>query len=96
MQGLCYWGFHTGQNLSNKIILGISSPLLIFGFWGLVDFHDAGNKAEILRLIQELFLSGLAVIALYLAGQHLLGWILGSLSIIHHVLVYLLGDTLLK
>ena len=93
---LGYWGFHTGKSESIKIILGISSPLLIFGFWGLIDFHNAGSKAELLRLIQELTLSGLAAAALFLAGQNVLGFTLAGLSIVHHSLVYLIGDTLIK
>ncbi len=91
-----YWGFHTGKNESIKIILGISSPILIFGFWGLIDFHNAGSKAELLRLIQELILSGLAAAALIIAGQNVLGFTLAGLSIVHHSLVYILGDTLIK
>ncbi len=91
-----YWGLHTGKSESTKIILGISTPILIFGFWGLVDFHNAGSIAEILRLLQELILSFLATAAFYLAGQHALAWILAGLSIIHHALVYMLGETLLK
>ena len=93
---LGYWGFHTGKSESIKIILGISSPILIFGFWGFVDFHNAGSKAEFLRLLQELILSGLAAAALILAEQYVLGFILAGLSIVQHILVYIIGDTLIK
>ncbi len=91
-----YWGFKTGANLMIKILLAISAPMLIFGFWGLVDFRNAGKMAERLRLIQELIISGLAAVALYITGQHALGWTLALISIVHHTLVYLLGETLLK
>jgi hypothetical protein len=94
--GLAYWGFHTGQNTSMKILLCIGAPLLVFGFWGACDFHNFKKLSEPLRLIQELVLSGLAAIALYSSGQHFLGWTLGAISIIHHILVYLLGEALLK
>ena len=94
--GLAYWGFHSGQNTAIKILLCIGAPLLVFGFWGLCDFHNFGKWSETLRLIQELLLSGLAAVALYTTGLHFWGWILGVISIIHHIFVYPLGETLLK
>ncbi len=93
---LVYWGFHTGRNTFMKIILSISTPVLIFGFWGLVDFRNAGTIAEYLRLIQELILSGLAAVVLFFSGQHALAWVLALISIIHHIFIYILGETLLK
>lgn len=93
---LGYWGFRTGENTGMKILLGIGAPVLGFGFWGLVDFHQAGRAAEALRLIQELLISGLAAVGLYAAGQPTLGWALGGVSIAHHILVYLIGERLLK
>ena len=93
---LGYWGFHTGKNTSVKALLGIGTPVLGFGFWGLVDFHQAGRAAEPLRLFQELIISGFAAIALYTTGQHILGWALGLISVVYHSLVYLAGETLLK
>ena len=93
---LGYWGIYEGQSMVSKILLGIGTPALFFGFWGLVDFRQAGVMSEPLRLLQELVISGLAAVALYLAGQHILGWALAVISIIHHTLVYLAGQTLLK
>ena len=93
---LGYWGYRTGESMSAKILLGIGAPLLAFGFWGLVDFRQAGPIAELLRLFQELAISGLAAVAWYVAGHHALGWVLGLISLVHHALVYVLGGTLLK
>jgi len=93
---LAVWGYQMGEGLSMKILLGIMVPVLGFGFWGAVDFHQTGRPAEPLRLFEELIISGLAAVAFYVAGQHALGWILGSLSIVYHVLVYLSGERLLK
>jgi hypothetical protein len=92
---LAYWGYQTGNNLGTKILLGIVAPVLGFGFWGIVDFHQAGNMAEPLRLIEELIISGLAALALFVAGQHVLGWTLGLLSVLYHALVYVSGGRLL-
>jgi hypothetical protein len=52
--------------------------------------------AEPVRLIQELVISFGAATVLYLSGQHLLGWVLGVTSIIHHALVYSLGGRLIR
>ena len=93
---LAFWGYQTGNNLGTKILLAIVAPVLGFGFWGAVDFHQAGNMAEPLRLIEELVISWLAAFALYVAEQHVLGWTLGLLSIVYHALVYISGGRLLK
>ena len=93
---LGYWGYHTGNTTGMKIFLSIAAPLIGFGFWGLVDFRNAGSFSESLRLIQELVITGLAALAWYSTGAHAWGWALGLVSIIHHALVYLLGEKLLK
>ena len=72
-----YWGYQTGQTTAVKILFAIGAPLLGFGFWGIVDFHRAGQLAEPLRLLEELIITGLAAMALYLGGQPILAWIMG-------------------
>jgi Protein of unknown function (DUF2568) len=94
--GLAYWGAHTGGSTAARIALGILAPAIGFGFWGAVDFHQAGRFAEPLRLVQELVISGLAALALYAAGLHVLGVALAALSLVYHALVYLSGGALLK
>ena len=92
---LADWGIHSGDGAAAKIVLGIGAPAVGFGFWGGVDFHRS-RLAEPLRLIQELAISGVAALAWYTAGQHVLGIALGSLSIVYHALVYASGERLLK
>jgi Protein of unknown function (DUF2568) len=94
--GLGYYGYHLGSSLGIRILLAIVFPVVGFGFWGSVDFHQFGKLSELLRLIQELVISGLAAVAFYLAGAHIIGWFLAILSVVHHILVYRLGDKLLK
>ncbi len=91
-----YFGYHTGSGMGQKILFCIIFSLVGFGFWGLVDFHQLGNFAEPMRLIQELFISGLAAFALYATGMHAAGWALGILSVVYHVLVYINDEKLLK
>jgi Protein of unknown function (DUF2568) len=93
---LAYWGVHTGVSTSSKVILGISAPAVGFGFWGAVDFHQAGRLAEPLRLVQELAISLLAALAWYAAGGQVLGLSLGALSILYHALLYATGGRLLR
>jgi hypothetical protein len=93
---LAWWGNHTGPATTTKIALAVAAPAAGFGFWGAVDFRQAGRLAEPLRLAQELAVSGLAAAALYGAGQHLFGWALGVTSAAYHALVYASGGRLLK
>jgi hypothetical protein len=90
------WGYFAGQSPGMKLLLAVVIPALLFGFWGTVDFRQCGPISEILRLTQELIISGLAAFAWYAAGEHTLGLILAVTSLVHHTLIYLSGETLLK
>lgn len=94
--GFAYWGARTGGSTWAKVMLGVVVPTVGFGFWGSVDFHQAGRYAEPLRLFQELVISGLAAAAWWVAGQHLIGLALAGLSLVYHALVYASGARLLK
>ena len=94
--GFAYWGVQSGSGTGESILLGLAAPAIAFGFWGAVDFHQAGRLAEPLRLVQELVVSGLAAVALYAAGRHAAAVALAALSVVYHALVYLSGGALLK
>lgn len=94
--GLAYWGLHSGETAAAKAALGIGAPLIGFGIWGALDFRQAARHAEALRLVQELVISGVAAIALYTVGRHVLGAALAAVSVVHHVLVYAIGERLLE
>ena len=94
--GFAVWGFSIANETWLGIVLAVASPSLGFGIWGLVDFRNAGGPAEPLRLIEELLISGLAALAVYVAGYQVAGWCLAILSIVHHGLVYLTGRRLLE
>ena len=93
---LAYWGASTGGTTAAKVALGLAAPLVGFGFWGAVDFHQAGRLAEPLRLAQELAISGLAAAACWVAGRPAAALALAAVSAIHHALVYASGDRLVK
>ncbi len=91
-----YWGFRVGRSIGPQILLAVGAPVVGFGVWGALDFHQAGRWAELLRLIEELVISGLAAVALYAAGQPALAIALAVLSVVYHALVYASGGRLLK
>ncbi len=92
---LAYWGATAVSGTVGRVLLGICAPLVGFGFWGAVDFRGAGRLAEPLRLLQELVVSGLAVLAAYAAGLRAFALALATLSVAYHALVYLSGRKLL-
>ena len=94
--GLAYWGYQAGSGPIARIGLAIGAPLIGFGFWAAVDFHQAGRAAEGLRLAQELVVSGLVALALWSAGLPALGLLMAAISIVYHALVYATGGRLLK
>jgi Protein of unknown function (DUF2568) len=93
--GMAQWGYHTGRPHGMSILLAIVSPVVVFGFWGLVDFHWLGRPAEAVRLVQELAITGLVAAALIVSGQPMFGWALAIVSVVHHALLYANGDRLL-
>jgi hypothetical protein len=93
--GMAYWGYHASRSHGMRVFLAIFSPVVVFGFWGTVDFHWLGRRGEPVRLVQELVISGLVAAALIVAGRPTLGWALAVVSIVHHALLYANGDRLL-
>ena len=94
--GLAYWGYQTGSGTAAKIGLAILAPVLGFGFWGTVDFHQMERAAEALRLVEELLVTGLVAVALWAAGTPVLGIAMAALSVVYHVLIYANDQRLLK
>ena len=94
--GFAWWGYRIGHTPPSSVLLAIAAPVIGFGIWGAVDFHQLGRAAEPLRLVEELVLSGLAVVGLFVVGQHVLAVGLAVLSVVYHVLVYAQGSRLLE
>lgn len=91
-----YWGYTTGNNAASRIIFLVLFPLVGFGVWGAIDFHQVKKNAEYFRLIQELVISFIAAYGLYVSGQTTLSLCMVALTIFYHILVYLSGERLLK
>jgi len=91
-----FWGYWIGGTKTMKILLCIVVPLIGFGFWGAIDFSSMGQFSEYYRLVQELVISGLAAFTLYNTSAHILGITLALVSVLHHILIYSIGETLLE
>ncbi len=90
---LGYWGFQTGKGLLPKIGLGIGAPLGAAVVWGLVgapsspwQLHDPWH------LILEVILFGGAAVALFAAGQRVLGLGFLLIFVINRALMYAWGQ----
>ncbi len=93
--GLAYWGAEASSNTALSIALAVAAPLLGFGVWGAVDFHQLDQRAEPLRLLQELVISGLSALGVWVAGQHAVAVALAALTLVYHAAVYASGRRLL-
>jgi len=92
---LGYWGFsqHDG---AWQFLLGLGLPLVAAAAWGI--FAVPGDRSRsgdapvpvpgIVRLLLELALFGLAVWALYDAGNTVLALVLAGVTAVHHALSY--------
>ncbi|AGK96336.1 YrdB family protein [Clostridium pasteurianum] len=90
------WGYWIGNRTTQKILFCIFAPILVFTFWGFFDFRKIVPNPELFRLVQELFICAIAVIALNVSGHRTLSIIMIVISSIHYILVYTLGQTLIK
>jgi hypothetical protein len=90
------WGYWIGNHTAQKIMISVVASILVFIFWGFFDFRKIVPNPELFRLFQELFICGIAVIALNVSGHRTLAIILLVISSIHHILVYALGQKLIK
>ncbi|WP_069187954.1 YrdB family protein [Bacillus sp. FJAT-27251] len=85
---LSYWGFHTGKGYFFKFGLGIGAPLIIAIIWGVFGSPAAPIPVHgFIRLILEIAIFGLAIIALYGAGHPSLALIFAILVLINRILM---------
>jgi hypothetical protein len=80
-----YWGYILGQTSLTRVLCAVVTPVVGFGLWGAVDFHQFGRISEALRLIEELIISGIASIVLYETELYIFAFI----SVVYHILVYI-------
>jgi hypothetical protein len=85
---LGYWGFHTGQSTVAHIAVGVGAPVLAAIFWGLFMAPKAVWPVSTpLHLVFVVLIFGLAALALASAGQPVLAWVFGAVSMLNQVML---------
>ncbi len=93
LAALGYWGFQTGQGTIARIALGIGAPAVAVMLWGLFGAPQAVwhlNSAS--HLLLEVIFFGSAAVALFTAGQHVLGVAFALVFVLNTVLASALGQ----
>ncbi len=90
---LGYWGFQTGQGTIAKIGLGIGAPVVAVVVWGLFGAPKAvWHLNGPWRLILEVVFFGSAAVALFAAGQRVLGIAFALVFVLNSVLIHALAQ----
>ncbi|WP_035097994.1 YrdB family protein [Anoxybacteroides tepidamans] len=85
-----YWGFQSDKSFPIKLVLGIGTPLLIALIWGIFGSPSARIPLRgFARILLELFIFGLAAIALYASGKPILAMIFAFLVLINRIIMYI-------
>ena len=93
LAALGYWGFQTGQGTIAKIGFGIGAPVLAVVIWWLFGAPQAmWHLNGVFRLLLEVIFFGSAAVALYAAGQHVMGVAFALVFVLNIVLLSLLGQ----
>ncbi len=81
-----FWGVKAGSQTAIKIGLGVGTPLLFALVWGIFMAPASSSRLqEPWLLIAELIIFGLAIVALYQAGQPTLAGVFGLVYLINKV-----------
>ena len=90
---LGYWGLQTGPTTIAKIGLGIGIPAVAVVVWGLFGAPKAvWHLNGPWRLILEVVWFGSAAVALFAAGQRVLGVAFALVFVLNYSLTYALGQ----
>ncbi len=93
LAALGFWGFQTGQGTIARIALGIGVPAVAVIVWALFGSPQATWHLDgIFRLILEVIFFGSAAVALFAAGQHVLGATFALLFVLNTVLAAAFGQ----
>ncbi len=88
LAAFAYWGVSAGQSTLAKIGLGIGVPVIIAIAWGIFMAPKSSRRLPgAAYLILKILLFGLAVAALIVAGQLILGIIFGVLFFLNTILL---------
>ena len=93
LAALGYWGYQTGQGTIARIALGIGAPVVAIVVWGLFGSPQAVWQLNgVSHLLLEVVFFGSAAVALFAAGQQVLGVAFALVFVLNTVLAYALGQ----
>lgn len=93
LAALGYWGYTLDQGLAIRVIAGLGLPILAAVVWGVFMAPRASMPLPPLpHLVLEVVIFGLAIAALYAAGQIQLAAIFGIVYVINLALRYVWGQ----
>ena len=93
LAALGYWGFQTGQGTIARIGLGIGAPVVAVVMWGLFGAPKAvWHLNGPWRLILEVVFFGSAAVALFAAGQRVLGVAFALVFVLNSILIRALAQ----
>jgi hypothetical protein len=79
---LCYWGFVVGPDVALKVVLGLGAPVVAAVVWGLFAAPRARVKLPLAGvLVVKAVVFGAAAVALWAAGQPVLGVVFAVLAV---------------
>ena len=93
LAALGYWGFQTGQGTIARIGLGIGAPAVAVVIWALFGALNSARRLQgsWLLMLRVVFF-GSAAVALFTAGQRVLGVVFGLVFVVNLVLIYAWGQ----
>lgn len=90
LAALGFWGFHSGSETVAKVVLGFGLPLAAIVVWGLFGSPKAmWHLNGLWRLLLQIVFFGSAAVALFAAGQRVLGVVFALLFMLNTTLVYM-------
>jgi Protein of unknown function (DUF2568) len=93
LAALGFWGFSTGSETVAKVVLGIGLPLVAIVVWGLFGSPKAmWHLNGLWRLLLQIVFFGSAAVALFSAGQRVLGSVFALLFVLNTTLLYVWGQ----
>ncbi|MFC5365635.1 YrdB family protein [Salinirubrum litoreum] len=93
LAAVAYWGVVVGDGLLQQVALAVGAVVFFVGVWGLFVAPKAVRRlGDPGRLVVELIVFGVVVVALVSVGQILVGFGFGLLVVVSEVLVVVLGQ----
>ncbi len=89
LAALGFWGFSTASGTVAKVVLGIGLPLAAIVVWSLFGSPKAmWHLNGIWRVLLQIVFFGSAAVALFTAGQRVLGVVFALLFVVNTALLY--------